>query len=667
MIEKAIALQSAIERFRELAAGAPGLEPLVSSSAIRQAFLIREVERTFLELFARGSMNGTVHTCVGQEFSAVAVAGQLRSTDWVTSNHRCHGHFIAKTGNWGGLVDELMGLRSGVCKGVGSSQHLYSPGFLSNGPQGSLVPVGTGIALHQQRQDTDAITASFIGEGTLGEGVLYEALNLAALWGVPQLFVCENNLYSQSTPQAQGVAGTIRGRAEAFGIPFFEGDTWHTHELFVTAREAIEYVRNERKPAFLAIRTYRLNAHSKGDDDRAADEVSFFTAHDPLGRLLSHSRSWRATQKEIRAEVEKYVSSRPKEALTANEYVVDQLPREFAQLRTAVRNEKIRMVQVLNRAYHAALTQGAYMLGEDVLDPYGGAFKVTKGLSTAFPERVLGTPISEAGIAGVGIGLALMGHPTYVEIMFGDFTTNIVDQVINNASKFFHMYAFQAAVPVRFRTPMGGKRGYGPTHSQSLEKHLAGVDNLTVIALTSLEDPTETLAALDKLPGPAFIIESKIDYGRFLAEDDSDHCTVKDGGPFGTISISPERHEPNVTVVAYGETARDIADQLEKIFFETDCVIELLVPIALHPLNLTPILESARRTRRVVVVEEGSVPFGIGAEILARLAEAEPNLGCQRLGAAGVPVPSVLELEKALLPSAHKLITLLVETGHTCT
>lgn len=659
MTAKAHMLKSTVECFRQLAADAPDIEASLTSAAIRQALLIREVERTFLELFTRGAMNGTVHTCVGQEFSAVAVAGQLRPEDWVTSNHRCHGHFIAKTGNWGGLIDELMGLKSGVCKGVGSSQHLFSPGFLSNGPQGSLLPVGTGIALHQQRKSTTAITTSFIGEGTLGEGVLYEALNLAALWGVPQLFVCENNLYSQSTHQAQGVAGSIRGRAEAFGIPFFEGDTWNTRALFATAREAIEYVRSERKSAFLAIRTYRLNPHSKGDDDRAADEVSFFAERDPLSRLVSHSSSWREVQKEIEAEIDAYVSSRPKLALSEAEYAHDQLPREFPQVGAAVSNERIRMVQALNRAYNAAVSNGAYMIGEDLLDPYGGAFKVTKGLSTAHPERVLGTPISEAGIAGVGIGLALMGDPAYVEIMFGDFTTNIFDQLISNASKFFHMYAFQTTVPVRFRTPMGGKRGYGPTHSQSLEKHLVGIDNLTVVALTSLEDPTATLAAVDELPGPVFIIENKIDYGRFLWQGDPDHLTKKVGGPFGTIVMSPLRHEPTVTVVAYGETARDIADQLDKIFIETDWVVELLVPVSLHPLNLAPILESARRTRRVVFVEEGSVAFGIGSEIAARLAEVEPNLTCQRLGAAPVPIPSVLELEKALLPSARNLMTFL--------
>ena len=162
---------------------------------IEEALRIRLIEETFLELFSLGKMNGTVHTCVGQELSAVAVCHFLTENDWVTSNHRCHGHFISKTSNWKGLIDELMGLKSGVCGGIGSSQHLYAEGFLSNGIQGSLIPVGTGIALHNKLAMNNCIAVSFLGEGTLGEGVLYEAFNLASLHNVPQLFVCENNFY----------------------------------------------------------------------------------------------------------------------------------------------------------------------------------------------------------------------------------------------------------------------------------------------------------------------------------------------------------------------------------------------------------------------------------------------------------------------------------------
>jgi 2-oxoisovalerate dehydrogenase E1 component len=658
-------MKSSLEEFYKLAENAPDLYQSIPDEMIHQALLIREVETTFLELFSQGRMNGTVHTCVGQELSAVAVAGQLEPGDWVTSNHRCHGHFIAKTGNWRGLVDELMGLKSGVCMGIGSSQHLYAKGFLSNGPQASLVPVASGIALYNKRQRNGAISASFIGEGTLGEGVLYESLNIAALWGVPQLIVCENNLYSQSTAQGHGVAGSIRGRADAFGIQYFEADTWNTKELLRIANQAIAYVRNEGKPAFLTVRTYRLNAHSKSDDDRQEDEVAYFRGRDPLNRLIAGSESWRSVQASIKSEIDAHIVDSSKIALAADSYVFDQLPRDRDSVRLEIRNEKVRMSHALNRAYHGLVAEGAYMIGEDILDPYGGAFKVTKGLSSRFPEQVLGTPISEAAIVGVGIGLSIMGSAAYVEIMFGDFVTNIFDQLISNASKFFHMYAFQISVPVRVRTPMGGKRGYGPTHSQSLEKHLVGIDNIAVFALTSLEDPGAALTAIHELPAPAIIIESKVDYGRHLWQGNPDYGTAKAGGALGTIVLSPLRRKANVTVAAYGDTAREIADQLKEIFLESDCVVELVVPISIHPLDLKPVLESARQTGLIVVVEDGSVAFGIGSEMLTQLCEILPGLVFARVGAEPVPVPSILALEKDLLPSVRKLVAALLRVRAT--
>jgi 2-oxoisovalerate dehydrogenase E1 component len=651
---------SDLDLFRDLASRAPDILERLPAAIIRQAILIREVETTFLELFSQGRMNGTVHTCTGQEFSAVAVAGQLRPEDWVTSNHRCHGHFIAKTGNWKGLVDELMGLNSGVCKGIGSSQHLFAKGFLSNGPQASLVPVATGIGLYNKHHRNAAISVSFIGEGTFGEGVLYESLNIASLWNVPQLIVCENNLYSQSTFQSHGLAGSIRGRAEAFGIRYFEADTWNATDLFQIANQAIDYVRNDSRPAFLTVRTYRLNAHSKGDDDRQQAELAYFRERDPLNRLLAQSEAWRLQQAAIRAEIGAHIDNSSKSALTSKEYVFDQLPRRRDDSRTEVRNDKVRMSQALNGAYRKSIAAGAYMIGEDILDPYGGAFKVTKGLSSEFPQRVLGAPISEAAIVGVGIGLSIMGAPAYVEIMFGDFVTNIFDQLINNASKFFHMYAFQVSVPLRVRSPMGGKRGYGPTHSQSLEKHLLGMDNLAVFALSSLEDPGATLAAIHKLPMPTVIIESKVDYGRFLWQGNADYHAVKVGGDLGALVISPVRRRATVTVVAYGDTAREIADHAKEIFLESDHVVELVVPFSLHPLDLQPIREAARRTGLVIVVEEGSVAFGIGSEVIAQLCETLPDLKFVRLGAEPVPVPSILALENELLPSARKLMSTLM-------
>jgi 2-oxoisovalerate dehydrogenase E1 component len=653
----------ALSDFRRLAAEAP--DPFfagLSETHIQLALLIRAVERKFLLLFAQGRMNGTVHTCIGQEFCAVAVAGQLSAADWVTSNHRCHGHFIAKTGNWRGLVDELMGLESGVCKGIGSSQHLFAQGFLSNGPQGALVPVGSGIAFELSRTEARAISVSYIGEGTLGEGIVYEAMNLASLWSLPQLFVCENNLYSQSTPQANGIAGSIRGRAAAFGLTVFEADTWDVKLLLAEAARAIDFVRVKGRPAFLIVRTYRLSAHSKGDDDRPAEEVRYFLEHDPITRLLKHSQ-WQQAYAALQRDIDLHVEAASERRLRREAYEFDQLPRDRNIGVEAVENDRVRMVQALNGAYRTALSTGALFVGEDIADPYGGAFKVTRGLSTDYPAAVLNSPISEAAITGFASGVALMGRHAFVEIMFGDFVSHIFDQLLSNASKFHHMYAFQASIPIRIRTPMGGKRGYGPTHSQSLEKHLVGIDNLAVVALSSLDDPRRAIQAIAALPGPVFIVESKVDYGNVLWQGNADYETTRYGGALGSIVLSPKRRAPSLTVVAYGETARHIADNVARIFSEADYVIELVVPLMLHPVELGPIERSVRHTGALLFVEDGSTDFGIGAETVARLVELGVAFRAQRLGASPVPVPSVAALESALLPTVTKLLAAMAAGG----
>ncbi len=627
----------------------------IASADIAEAILIRQVEEKFLEIFSQGRMNGTVHTCVGQEFSAVAIAGQLSSEDWITSNHRCHGHFISKTKDWKGLIDELMGLESGVCKGIGSSQHLFAPGFLSNGPQAALVPVATGIALHKKISKEEGIAVSFIGEGTLGEGVLYEAMNLAALYEVPHLIVCENNFYSQSTPQETGVAGAIVDRPRAFGLKVFEANTWELANLSAVAREAIAYVRTGR-PAFMVVSTYRLNAHSKGDDDRDPQEIEFFREHDRLTQLLSETQ-WASLKAQVTEEIDQHVSSRTRQVLDIARYAKDQLPRSQTLLMESQTNKNIRMVQALNGAYRKKLNDGAFFIGEDIVDPYGGAFKVTKGLSTDFPDRVRSSPISESGIVGVAIGMSLMGSEAFVEIMFGDFMTLTFDQILNNASKFHHMYAFQASAPLRVRTPMGGKRGYGPTHSQSLEKFFVGIDNTAVIALSSLVDPEIVIDATKTVACPMILLENKIDYGKYLWQDTSYYKLTVERKNFGSAKLTPVLSKPTITLVSYGETARHLADNLEQFFERTDYVPELIALTQLHPLDIALIERSVALTGAILIVEDGSVDFGIGAEILGRLMEKHVMLKfALRVGAEAVPIPSVMELELALLPTIDRVI-----------
>ena len=249
---------------------------------MRQMLRIRLFEQQVLEEFQHGRVFGTTHTCIGQEANPIGAVGALRRTDVVFSNHRGHGHYLAHGGSMHALAAELMGRRSGVSGGIGGSQHLYFPGFYSNGVLGGIVPNAVGVALAEKRRHTEAITAVCLGDGTFGEGVVYESLNIASLWNVPILFLVENNRYAQSTPIALNFAGDFVTRFKAFGIEATELDTTDVETVRQHALPAIAYVREECKPCALILHTYRFSPHSKGDDTRDPEEIAQFRERDPI-------------------------------------------------------------------------------------------------------------------------------------------------------------------------------------------------------------------------------------------------------------------------------------------------------------------------------------------------------------------------------------------------
>src|ERR1700678_2162355 len=255
------------------------------SVAWSRAFLIRSFEERLLKLFSEGKLFGTVHTCIGQEFIGLAVASQLIDGDLMVSNHRCHGHYLARTGDANGLMAEVMGRATGICGGRGGSQHICARGVYSNGIQGGMTPVSAGMALAQKLNQTGNIVVTFIGDGTLGEGTLYETLNIISKWDLPMMIVLENNLYAQSTSQTLTLAGDICARAEAFGIASYHGNTANPKALQDLMAEAVTKVRGESRPAFFRVDTSRLMAHSKGDDDRPKDELARYWAQDPITRF----------------------------------------------------------------------------------------------------------------------------------------------------------------------------------------------------------------------------------------------------------------------------------------------------------------------------------------------------------------------------------------------
>jgi 2-oxoisovalerate dehydrogenase E1 component len=637
------------------------LQSKINHKIIKEALTIRTVEEKFLSLFSEGKLNGTVHTCVGQEFSAIAFAGQLKKKDFVFSNHRCHGHYISFTGDVRGLMAELLGKASGTCGGIGSSQHLCHNNFYSNGIQGGIVPVAAGYALGNKLKKNGAIGTVFIGDGTLGEGALYETMNIISKWEIPLLIVCENNFYAQSTPQNVNLAGDIRQRAEAFGIRTFKSNTWDPEALLHEAKTAIDYVRDKSKPCFFLVETYRLNPHSKGDDDRDQEEIKKFREKDFLHAFSKEFTSYNTLyQQAIDKEVDDIVTAILAEGeLPMEDYYQESIIEDNDDW-TAIEPINKRQVELMNKFFceKIAVEDKMVFLGEDILSPYGGAFKVAKELSVIRPDRVFSTPISEAAIVGISNGLALNGFKPFAEIMFGDFITLAFDQIVNHASKFHHMFNKKAFCPVVVRTPMGGRRGYGPTHSQTLDKFLVGIDNVKTIALNTFIDPSIIYESVFTEQHPVVIIENKTDYGKKIIHHSAKNFVYeKNGASYPVVRIRPGISLPTLTIVAYGGMADVVNSLLNDIFSSTDLKPELIVPSLISSLPVTIIAESVNKTGRLVVIEEGSAYAGIGSELISQLVETmEHSFKVKRIAAHPVPIPSVKSLEHLVLPDKERII-----------
>ena len=261
----------------------------------QQMLRIRLFEERILEAFSRGQISGTSHTYIGQEANAVGILAWLEEGDVVVSNHRCHGHFLASGGPMYALAAEIMGRSTGLCGGRGGSQHLLWRNFYANGILGGTVPIAVGAALAEKHRGAGRMIFNFMGDGALGEGVVYESLNMASLWQLPVLFILENNRYAQTTPIHMNLAGEISPRFEAFGIFTQELDSTDVIEINSHIKTMVSDVRSGKGPRAMIIHTYRFAPHSKGDDTRDPEEIARYKVHDPLvihgGRLSGQTRT----------------------------------------------------------------------------------------------------------------------------------------------------------------------------------------------------------------------------------------------------------------------------------------------------------------------------------------------------------------------------------------
>lgn len=240
---------------------------------IEQLLTIRHFEELLLSLFQTGKLGGTTHTCLGQEYIPVALMPLLGEEDWIFSNHRGHGHYLARFDDPEGLLAEIMGREGAVCRGVGGSQHIKRDRYLSTGIQGESLPVAVGVALQLKREGKGGLAVPFIGDGTWGQGAVYEALNMAALWQLPLVVVVENNGIAQTTPRACHTAGSIEDRARAFGIAYHRCVGHDVPALQAEFAPLLSHVRKIHSPLVLEFETTRLGSHSKGDDTRDPSDV----------------------------------------------------------------------------------------------------------------------------------------------------------------------------------------------------------------------------------------------------------------------------------------------------------------------------------------------------------------------------------------------------------
>ncbi len=663
----------------------PSLDSLLAY--LRAMLRIRRFEEKLLALFREGALRGTAHVCLGQEAVAVGAAAALEPEDYLTSNHRGHGHMLARGADMNRVMAELFGKAPGYSLGRGGSQHIAATevGFLgSNGITGGGLPIAVGAALSLQYRKVTGAALAFFGDGAAAQGTFHEALNLAALWRLPLIFLCENNHYAMGTHVSKtSPTARLADRARGYDVP---GETVDGNDpLAVESAVAAARARavSGEGPSLVEAVTYRAAGHSRSDQGeyRPQEEEEYWAARDPIKlireRLLAAGApeaSLTAIEEEAGREVEAAVQFAraaeplPVEQAAAHVYPVssskfkvpsasgtDGLLPETSAHGPGTRNSEPgtrTYAEALRLALARALADPAViLLGEDIAT-YQGAFKVTRGLAELYgPERVRDTPISENTIIGAGAGAAITGLRPVVEIMFMDFLLLGLDQLGNHAAKFSYIYGGQMRVPLVIRTPAGGRRGYGPTHSQCFESLLLSLPGLKVFTPATVQDAYELLLAAIYDEAPVAFVEHKLLYG-LKGELDPEAEPL----PPGQARVA--RAGSDLTIVTFSHMltlALKAAAHLEQEGVSAE-VIDLRT---LEPLDFETVAKSACRTQRVIVAEEGQLRGGVGAELAARIQEecfGYLDAPVLRVAAANCPVPTAEHLEEAVLPQAGDIV-----------
>ncbi len=634
---------------------------------------IRRFEGKCAELYTQEKIRGFLHLYDGEEAVAVGIIPLLTEEDRLVATYREHGHALARGLPMKSVMAEMFGKAEGCSGGRGGSMHLFSSDanfYGGNAIVGGGLPLAVGLALADKMREQDAVTACFFGEGAVAEGEFHESLNIASLWKLPVLFICENNGYAMGTALSLSESETdINAKASSYAIRGEVVDGMNIVAVEAAARRALHSIRETGEPYFLECRTYRFRAHSMFDPQlyRSKEEVESWRAKEPIERFKSwlleagliHEEEIKMIEAEIDDEIDEAVAFaevgtlEPVENLTRHVMASEWLalpaePRQAAEMVETTYREAVKagIVDALKK------DERVFLMGEDV-GRYGGCYAVSKGLLDEFgPERIRDTPLSESGFTGAGIGAAMAGMRPIVEVMTVNFSLLALDQILNTAATYRHMSNNQFGVPVVIRMATGAGRQLAAQHSHSLEGWYAHIPGLRVLAPATLEDARGMLWTALEDPDPVLIFENVMLYNR-------SGQLAANAGPVGIDRAALRREGSDISLITYGGSlfkTLEAAEELSKENINAD-VIDLR---SLRPLDMDTIITSVKKTHRALIVDEGWKSGSLAAEIGMRLAEEaffELDAPLARVCSEEVPIPYAYHLEQAAIPKMAQIIT----------
>ena len=655
------------------------LPPELHVDLYRTMRRIRAFDEKVAELFTAGEIKGTAHSYVGQEAVAAGVCASLGPEDFMASHHRGHGHCIAKGARLDLMMAELMGRESGYCQGLGGSMHIADLGLNilgANGIVGAAMPLSTGAGLAARLDGSGRVAVAFFGDGAANQGVFHESLNLASVWKLPMVFICENNQYALSTSFRDTTSvDQVAERASAYGIPGRTIDGNDVVEVYETVRDAVERARAGEGPTLVEAMTYRWGGHSMRAnirDPRSEEEYAAWMERDSVLRV---------ERELVDVEVvdEPGLHTIGTEVLTELDEAVE-FGRAAGQpaadvLRTAVyaphesfdepglangNGRSLGFVDALNEALHQEMGSDprVVVMGEDV-GATGGIFGATKGLLEKYgADRVRDTPISEAGFVGCGVGAAIAGLRPVVEIQIFDFIALTMDMLVNQAAKFRFMLGGKNTVPVVIRGPQGGGIRMAAQHSQSLEAWFTHVPGLVVVAPSGPYEAKGLLTAAIRDSNPVIFLEAKLQYLEPAGPVPEEPYAI----PIGKAAV--KREGTDVTVVATMAMVPRALAAAESLARRGHSV-EVIDPRTLKPLDEETLFASIRKTRRLVVAHEACLTGGFGAEVAALVAEKAfdwLDAPVARVAALDTPMPYNEALERQVIPSQQRIADAVRET-----